>query len=623
MAEPPPSDADTPLHVPETATTQPGDDSTRRQLARSEDRTLVPAGTAAAAVVLPPPGYALGTQIGKGGMGEVVAATDLRIGREVAVKRMITTEPDSEQITRFLREARIQARLEHPAIVPVHELGVDELGRPFFTMKRLAGQTLAQKLADGGASQKAVLRALVDVCLAVEFAHARGVVHRDLKPSNIMLGDYGETYVIDWGIARVIADDKGEGSPQQGDISTLDDGSTKSGALLGTPGYMSPEQIRGLHATTGADVYALGAILFELLAGESLHKRGQAAVATTLAQPTQSPLDRRPERAVPPELDAVCVKALAEMPENRPRARELAEAIQAYLDGDRDLERRKQLAVDQVRAAQDALASNATDARASAMRRAGRAIVLDPENVDAANIVSALLLDPPAENKMPADLEARLAEEDRKISADRSRKFVWAYLSLFLVAPLVLVLEIKNWSLLVAFYGMTALGALSAAYFARSGRPTAAVVLVISMLMSITFTRVAGPFVLTPVMICCALVGITSMHRINERSALVIGWTVLAVMLPIVLEWLELLPKTWDISEGNLRIISDVVRTHGLIDELALVFGNLVFVLTVALMLVMVNRSRRAGQRQLFIQAWHLRQLLPHAKRAWGTRADA
>ncbi|MBA3458349.1 MAG: serine/threonine protein kinase [Deltaproteobacteria bacterium] len=623
MAEPPPSDADTPLHVPETDTTQPGNDSTRRQLVRSEDRTLVPAGTAAAAVVLPPPGYALGTPIGKGGMGEVLAATDLRIGREVAVKRMITTEPDSEQITRFLREARIQARLEHPAIVPVHELGVDELGRPFFTMKRLSGQTLAQKLAAGGASQKAVLRALVDVCLAVEFAHARGVVHRDLKPSNIMLGDYGETYVIDWGIARVIAEDRGEGSAQQGDISTLDDGSTKSGALLGTPGYMSPEQIRGLHATAAADVYALGAILFELLAGESLHKRGQAAVATTLSQPTQSPLDRRADRLVPPELDAVCVQALAEMPENRPRARDLAEKIQAYLDGDRDLERRKALAAEQVKAAQDALASNKSDARASAMRRAGRAIVLDPENVDAANIVSGLLLDPPAADKMPEDLAARLEEEDRKLSTDRSRKFVWAYLALFLVAPLVLVVEVKNWSLLIAFYGLTALGALSAAYFSRTGRPSSAVVLVISLLMSLTFTRVAGPFVLTPVMICCALVAITSMPRINERFPIVMGWTLIAVMLPVVLEWVGALPKTWDIAEDHLRIISDVIHTRGWIDELALVFGNLVFMVTVAVMLVLVNRSRRASQRQLFIQAWHLRQLLPHAKRAWGTRADA
>src|SRR5437868_14978172 len=123
--------------------------------------TLVPStGTASAIVVLPPPGYALGAPIGRGGMGEVLSATDLRIGREVAIKRMTAKNPDSEQVSRFLREARVQARLEHPAIVPVHELGVDEQGRPFFTMKRLAGETLHAKHV-AGVPQKKLLRAFV------------------------------------------------------------------------------------------------------------------------------------------------------------------------------------------------------------------------------------------------------------------------------------------------------------------------------------------------------------------------------------------------------------------------------------------------------------------------------
>ena len=174
--------------------------------------------------VLPPPGYVLGETIGRGGMGAVIAAQDLRIGREVAVKRMATMTPDGEQVARFLREARIQARLEHPAIVPVHELSVDELGRPFFTMKRIAGQTLGERLADR-VPQNRLLRVFVDVCRAIEFAHARGVVHRDLKPSNIMLGDYGETYVIDWGIARVLA--AGE-ADRHGELVTLDPAGTRS-----------------------------------------------------------------------------------------------------------------------------------------------------------------------------------------------------------------------------------------------------------------------------------------------------------------------------------------------------------------------------------------------------------
>ena len=608
MVEPPKSDA----------TTQPGEGSTAVEYP-SDGATLVPAGTAAAAVILPPPGYALGAQIGRGGMGEVRAATDLRIGREVCVKRMISEAPDSEQVTRFLREARIQARLEHPAIVPVHELGVDELGRPFFTMKRLAGKTLGEKQADG-TGLNTMLRAFADVCLAIEFAHSRGVVHRDLKPSNIMLGDYGEVYVIDWGIARVIAEDRDAESPQQGDISTLDDGSTKSGALLGTPGFMSPEQIRGGRATPPADIYALGAILFEILTGVSLHKRGQPGIATTLSTPQVAPSSRKPDRNIPPELDAACFAALAELPEQRPTARVLADKVQAYLDGDRDIERRRLLARTQVQAAAEVLATDAPDARASAMRRAGRAIALDPENEEAATLVGGLLLDPPPPEKMPPDLTARLDEEERTTAKDRSRKGMFAYLSVFGVLPLVLVVEVENWPLLIGFYGVLLVGALSALQASRTGRPTASVVLLINLGVAILFTRLAGPFVLTPLMICCALVAMTPIAWINQRTWVTVTWTLVAVMTPILLEWLGFLPKTWGIGEGAMVVVSDFVRTHGRPDELALVFGNLLFTMVVALMLLTINRERRASQRQLFVQAWHLRQLLPSVKRAWATR---
>ena len=387
--DPTPLGAFSPLDV--AATTQPGATATRG--GASDAETLVPSGPGGAAVLmLPPAGYQLGDAIGRGGMGEVLAAQDLRIGREVAVKRMISSKPDSEQTARFLREARIQARLEHPAIVPVHELGVDAEGRPFFTMKRLTGRTLGQRQAEGMPLNR-LLRAFVEVCLAIEFAHARGVIHRDLKPSNVMLGDYGEVYVIDWGIARVLTDDD-EPRNRQWDIGTLDEG-TKSGALLGTPGYMAPEQIRGQRATPAADVYALGSMLFEILAGHILHKRGEAGIGSTLGNPQVSPAARFPDRAIPPELDALCFAALAEDPEARPTAHDLAERVQAFLDGDRDLERRRELAAEQLASAREALASDAPDARATGMRRAGRALALDPRSEEAAELVSSLVLDPP------------------------------------------------------------------------------------------------------------------------------------------------------------------------------------------------------------------------------------
>ena len=177
------------------------------------DQTSVEARPVAA--VSAPPRYRMESVIGRGGMGEVVSARDEQIGRAVAIKRMTSDDPSPAAIARVLREARIQGRLEHPAVVPVHELWRDGRGQPFFVMKQLTGTTLFDVLARieaGDAetiarfSRQHLLRAFAEICLAIEFAHTRGVVHRDLKPTNIMLGDFGEVYVLDWGIARVIGD---------------------------------------------------------------------------------------------------------------------------------------------------------------------------------------------------------------------------------------------------------------------------------------------------------------------------------------------------------------------------------------------------------------------------------
>jgi eukaryotic-like serine/threonine-protein kinase len=359
-----------------------------------------------------PDKYRAAELLGRGGMGEVVLAHDRRMGREVAIKRLRVDRQDRDTTRRFLREAKIQARLEHPAIVPIHELGRDADGRPYFTMKRLTGTTLAAKLAslkDG--DMRPLLRAFVDVALAIDFAHSRGVVHRDLKPANIMLGDFGEVYVLDWGLARVVAERPhgaeratshrdeatavpvGLGEPDSGvdDATLFGEGETIAGALLGTPGYMAPEQIQDASAVDGAtDSYALGAILFEILAGEPVHPRGEA-IASTIAGVDGSPAGRCPDRAVPPELDVLCSRALASEPVARPSARVLAESVQAYLDGDRDAAMRRDLASEEVGAARRALHELRRD---DAMRAAARALALDPRS-GAAEIVTHLMLAPP------------------------------------------------------------------------------------------------------------------------------------------------------------------------------------------------------------------------------------
>ena len=574
------------------------------------EQTLAPSSARAPAIVeLPEAGYTLGSVIGRGGMGEVVAAHDKRIGREVAIKRMTGNSPDAEQLSRFLREARIQARLDHPAIVPVHELGTDEHGRPYFTMKRLAGVTLAFRIADG-AAQNRLLRAFVEVCNAVEFAHAHGIVHRDLKPSNIMLGDYGEVYVIDWGIARVLAEQQLE--TVKVDIDTLGD-DTKSGALLGTPGFMAPEQLRGQHATPAADIYALGAILFEMLAGEPLHKRGQAAIANTLSTPQVAPSERAPQRPIPPELDALCFRALDEDPTQRPSAHELAEAIQAYLDGDRDLAQRRRLAAQQLEQARAALASEAPEARATAMRFAGRALALDPESEAAAEIVGALLLEPPA--IMPPDLDRSLHEHERQINRDRSRKAFLAYTSLIVMLPVLFFLDVMHWTPLIGFYGVVGIAMFTSWRSSISGEPRVGVALVTTLALAVLFTRIAGPFILTPLLICSALVALTSLPWLNERTWAVIAWTAAALALPLVFEATGVLPRTWSLGEGGMLMRSDLVRTHGTADAVSLVVVNSVFTVVVALLTLGISRRRRIAQRQIYVQAWHLRQLLPTARR--------
>jgi len=360
--------------------------------------------------------YEVEDVLGRGGMGEVLSARDAQIGRLVAIKRLRVLEPSDDVIARFLREARIQGRLEHPAVVPVHELWHEPGGRPFFVMKQLAGLTLAEVLPSLVESDAAIaerfspqrlLRAFADICLALEFAHTRGVIHRDLKPANIMLGDFGETYVLDWGIARV-SDGPDAARASFADIDTMDGGDTIAGAILGTPGYIAPEQIRGdLDLDGRADIYALGCILFEILALESLHPRGHAALSTALVGVDARPSVRAPERAIPPELDAICVRATALERDGRfATARQLGEAVQRYLDGNRDTAMRKQLAADELAVARAALArGDDADARRDAMRAAARALALDPTDRAPADLVGALMLQSPRETAPEGEVE--------------------------------------------------------------------------------------------------------------------------------------------------------------------------------------------------------------------------
>ncbi len=195
----------------------------------------------------------LGT-LGEGGMGTVLLCEDVQVGRRIALKKLKGSRGNNASaMARFVREARVQGQLEHPAVLPVYDLGVDEAGAVYFTMKRVRGRTLEEVLSDlktGVAATTAEydLHRLVSIfaqlCLAVDYAHQHGVLHRDIKPANVMLGDFGEVYLVDWGLAKLLAPTTSLAKRARAD-GRPSGGQTAAGALLGTPGYMSPEQCRG------------------------------------------------------------------------------------------------------------------------------------------------------------------------------------------------------------------------------------------------------------------------------------------------------------------------------------------------------------------------------------------
>jgi len=283
--------------------------------------------------------YGESQRLGAGGEKEVVQVRDRDTLRDVALAR----PRDGRSPRAFVREARILARLEHPHIVPVHDLGLAPDGRPYFTMKLLAGETLEAVLArlrQGDAatlaaySLPALLEVFERVCEAVAFAHSRGIIHRDIKPANVQIGDYGEVRLIDWGLAKNIGE-----LPDGSDLSdTSDSAATLAGAVKGTPGYMAPEQAAGRGASAGVrtDIYALGALLYALLTWHPPVEGDTTAevLCKTVAGAWLPPRQRAPIRTVPHALEAISCKALATRPEDRyPTVDALLADLHAFTNG--------------------------------------------------------------------------------------------------------------------------------------------------------------------------------------------------------------------------------------------------------------------------------------------------
>ncbi|HEX6944257.1 MAG TPA: serine/threonine-protein kinase [Gemmatimonadaceae bacterium] len=208
--------------------------------------------------------YAVHELLGRGGMGAVYRATDQLLNRDVALK-VLTTELEQDDIARRLqREARVLAALDHPGIVAIHDAGILEDGRPFYVMRLVRGRRLDEQARDESLGER--LRRFLSVCDAVSFAHSRGVIHRDLKPANVMVGEFGEVLVLDWGVAKLSGEERASTGSGFGEGV---DGITGDGIAVGTPGFMAPEQSAGDQTVdVRADVFALGAMLRDLAGAE-------------------------------------------------------------------------------------------------------------------------------------------------------------------------------------------------------------------------------------------------------------------------------------------------------------------------------------------------------------------
>jgi serine/threonine-protein kinase len=390
---------------------------------------------------------------------------------------------------------------------------------------------------------------------------------------------------------------------------------------------MPAEQLHGAVLDGRADVYALGCILFELLAGQSLHPLGRGAIPSTLAGADARPSARRPELDIPPELDAICVRATARLAADRyPSARALYEALERYLAGDRDLERRGELTARHLDAAVAALdGGDAIESRRHAMREAGRALALRPDDGRAAALVTRLLLEPPP--TVPVEVERDLAAARERRARDLVRMIVTTYLSYVLFVPLVVWMGVRDWAEVVGFVGLWAIATFTAVHFARRGVPRWGpwALMLVSTCILVLVGRIFGVLVIAP-LLAVSGAAVISLHPYAPARVAIIVIYATAALGPLVLEQAGVLPQTFRFLGDHVEVTSQAVGFPRLASTITLAG------MVMAALLLMTRLTGRAralleeDARRRALSAWQLAQLVggePPAPVTSGTRPSA
>jgi serine/threonine-protein kinase len=357
---------------------------------------------------------------------------------------------------------------------------------------------------------------------------------------------------------------------------------TQVGTVLGTPGYMAPEQVKDSKVGPAADVYSLGKILLDILA-----KRSDVA----------------------PELDAICTAARADDPAARPTTRALADAVQAYLDGDRDLERRRQLAAEQIAVAQRAREAGK---RSDAIRAAGRALALDPNALDAGELLTGMIVEVP--EVTPPEVESSIAAVEQRITRERSRQSMFAYLAIWLTVPFLVRTHVASWPLLVALFAVANLVVAMHWINYRTTRVATWMFVAVNLVLVVLFAQWVGALQLSPLFVSALMVALATRPDLARRPVFLLGFGAVGVFLPIALELTGVLDRTFSFGAAGLTSWGNIIDSRTTLDLVLAIGGAVALVMLTGRFAMGMTRARLDAQRQMHIQAWQLRQLLPRPR---------